>query len=308
MTRFRQAAAEYLAVRRALGFKLKGYDRLLEDFLDYLERCGATTVTVQAAAAWATGPAGVTTGRWADRLSAVRSFARYLQGVDPSVEVPPSDLLVCQRQHRTPYLYSPSDITRLVAAAACLRPALRGATYEAQFGLLGCTGMRVGETIALDRSDVDLLTGVVEIKDAKFRKHRCLPLHASTVAALRHYAQARDELCRKPKAASFFVSSRGTRLLYVCVNEVFRKLVEDIGMAAQPGAGHPRIHDLRHHFATTSLEDFHRSGAEPQGKLPVLSAYLGHSDPAWTYHYLHASTELLGLAAERLERWEEARR
>jgi len=118
----------------------------------------------------------------------------------------------------------------------------------------------------------------------------------------------RDRLCPRPKVPSFFVSTRGSRLLYVCVNEVFRKLVEDTGLAAQPGAGRPRIHDLRHGFATASVQDFHRSGADPQGKLPVLSAYLGHADPAYTYIYLHACPELLGLAAQRLERFEEGRR
>ena len=86
------------------------------------------------------------------------------------------------------------------------------------------------------------------------------------------------------------------------------ELVQDAGLAAQPGAGRPRIHDLRHGFATASVQDFHRSGADPQGKLPVLSAYLGHADPAYTYIYLHACPELLGLAAQRLERFEEGRR
>ena len=185
---FRQAAADYLAIRRGLGFKLQGYDRLLADFLGYLERSGASTITVQAAVAWATAPAGASAGRWSDRLGAVRGLARHLQGIDSSVEVPPLELIACRRQRRTPYLYSPSDITRLVGAAASLRPALRGATYEALFGLLSCTGMRVGETIALDRGDVDLRAGELEINDAKFRKHRRLPLHGSTVAALRRYA------------------------------------------------------------------------------------------------------------------------
>ena len=232
---FRQAAAGYLAIRRGLGFKLQGYDRLLADFLGYLERSGASTITVQAAVAWATAPAGASAGRWSDRLCAVRGLARHLHGIDSSVEVPPVELIACRRQRRIPYLYSPSDITRLVGAAASLRPALRGATYEALFGLLSCTGMRVGETIALDRGDVDLRAGELEITDAKFRKHRRLPLHGSTVAALRRYAEVRDRLCPRPKVPSFFVSTRGTRLLYVCVNEVFRKLVEDTGLAAQPG-------------------------------------------------------------------------
>ena len=203
------------------------------------------------------------------------------------------ELIACRRQRRTPYLYSPSDITRLVGAAASLRPALRGATYEALFGLLSCTGMRVGETIALDRGDVDLRAGELEINDAKFRKHRRLPLHGSTVAALRRYAEVRDRLCPRPKVPSFFVSTRGTRLLYVCVNEVFRKLVEDTGLAAQPGAGRPRIHDLRHGFATASVQDFHRSGADPAGQAPGA---LGLSRPCRSRLHLHLPPCLSGAA------------
>lgn len=304
MSRLRQAAADYLAVRRALGFKLQGYDHMLEDFLDSLQGVAETTVTVQAAVAWATAPDGVSRSYWLSRLSAVRGFARYLKGIDPSVEVPPVDLLAGRRERRVPYLFSPSDLARLVTAAGLLRPALRGATYEVLFGLLGCTGMRVGEAIALDRNDVDLGTGVVEIKEAKFRKHRRLPLHRSAVAALRRYAEVRDQLCPRPKAPSFFVSTRGTRLIYVCINEVFRTLVEDLGLEPQSGAGRPRIHGLRHSFAMASLEDFHRSGADPAGMVPVLSAYLGHGDPAWTYVYLQAADELLRLAAKRLEHFE----
>lgn len=306
MSRLRQAAADYLAVRRALGFKLSGYDSMLEDFLDHLERSEETTVTVQAALAWAIAPADGSCSYWSSRLSAVRGFARYLQGIDPTVEVPQVDLLTCRRERRDPYLYSPSDVARLVAAAASLRPALRGATYEALFGLLACSGMRVGEVIALDRENVDLRAGMVEINDAKFRKHRELPLHRTAVAALCRYADVRDQLCPRPKVPSFFVSMRGTRLLYVCINEVFRSLVADLGLAA-PGASPPRIHGLRHRFATATLEDLHRSGVDPEGMLPVLSAYLGHGDPAWTYVYLDGSPELLSLAAERLERFEGAR-
>ena len=147
----RQAAGDYLAIRRRLGFKLQGHDRLLASFVDYLQRSESSTITVQSAVAWATAPAGVSAGYWRDRLCAVRGFARYVQGIDSSTEVPPLELIAGRRQRRTPYLYSQSGRAALMEAAACLRPALRGATYQALFGLLICTGMRVGETIALDR-------------------------------------------------------------------------------------------------------------------------------------------------------------
>ena len=308
MSALRYAAAEYLAVRRALGFKLRGHDRLLNDFIDHLDACGATTITVAGAVAWATARPNVSPVRWSQRLSVVRGFARHLRCLYPSTEVPPEDLLAYRRHRPTPHLYSTDDIGRLVRAAAVLRPTLRGVTYEAFFGLLAVTGMRVGEAIGLDRGDVDLRCGVLEIRQAKFGKHRRVPLHDSTVAALRRCAEIRDELCPTPKAVSFFVSTRGTRLLDVVVHGVFRKLVETVGLQPQPGAGAPQVHGLRHSFAVATVRDWHRDGADPTGKLSVLSAFLGHADPAYTYWYLQACPELLGLAVERLERWEQERR
>lgn len=302
MNGLREESAHYLRIRRTLGFKLRGHDRLLEDFCDSLERTGASTITTAAALVWATTPTEVSPIRWGQRLCAVRGFARHLHGLDPAVEVPPIDLLSYRRQRPKPYLYTEKDIVGLVTAAASLRPTLRGATYQTFFGLLAATGMRVGEAIHLDRTDVDLDAGVLDINDAKFRKHRRLPLHRSTVAAMRQYAEVRDELCGEPKVASFFVSLAGTRLLDVTVHSVFRQLLQPLCLAAQPGTGGPRIHALRHTFAVTTLRDWYRCGADMDGKLPVLSAYLGHAEPASTYWYLQACPELLALAAQRLER------
>ncbi len=305
MTGRRQAAIDYLAVRRALGFKLRGHDRLLVDFLDYLEDSDAATVTCAAALAWATGSPDASPTRWAHRLSVVRGFARHLQCSDPTVEVPPPDLLSRPRHRPAAHLYSEADITRLLEAAGALRPALRGATYQPLLGLLSVTGMRIGEAISLDRENVDLRAGVLDIPLTKFRKHRRLPLHESARAALRDYAQVRDELCPHPRAPSFFVSTRGTRLLDATVRHVFRKLLIEIGLEPRPDGTGPKLHGLRHTFAVATVRDWHREGADPTGKLSLLSAYLGHADPAYTYWYLQACPELLGLAAERLERWQE---
>lgn len=189
MNSLSEEAADYLMIRRALGFKLRGHDRLLADFFAFLESTGNQTITTEAALAWATAPAELSLIRWSQRLCAVRGFARHLHGLDPTIQVPPVDLLTCRRERPTPYLYTEHDIARLVVAATSLRPALRAATYQTLFGLLASTGMRVGEAIHLDRADVDLNAGVLDINDAKFRKHRRLPLHRSTVAALSEYVQ-----------------------------------------------------------------------------------------------------------------------
>jgi len=279
MTDLHAAAGEYLAIRRALGFKLRGHDRLLDDFIAFLADAGASTITNAAAVAWATRPPGVQSVRYAQRLCVVRGFAGYLHAFDAAVEVPPIDLLPYRRWRRTPYLYSQDGIDALLAATDQLRPALRAATYRGVFGLLAVTGMRVGEVIALDDADVDLHAGVLAIDEAKFGKHRRLPLHRSTVAALRDYAESRERLCPRPRATSFFVSTRGTRLIYRCVHTAFTELLTRAGITAPPGTAAPTIHGLRHSFAVATLRDWYRAGVDVAVKLPVLSAYLGHAHP-----------------------------
>ena len=201
MTDLHAAAGEYLAIRRALGFKLRGHDRLLAEFIAFLTDTGSPTVTTTAALAWATRSPHLQSVRYAQRLSVVRGFAGYLHALDAAVEVPPLDLLSYRRQRRTPYLYAHAEVDALLAATDLLRPPLRAATYRGVFGLLAVTGMRVGEVIALDDGDVDRHAGRVTIREAKFGKHRRLPVHATTVTALRDYAQARAQLCTSPARA-----------------------------------------------------------------------------------------------------------
>jgi len=162
--------------------------------------------------------------------------------------------------------------------------------------------MRVGEAIRLDRSHLSLPDGLLTIYGTKFNKSRQLPLHPSTVEALRAYERRRDELCPRATAPSFFVgTTAGTRLAYSTVAATFSRLVPMAGIVARSSRCRPRMHDLRHSFAVVTLLDWYRCGSEVQPLLPLLSTYLGHADPKWTYWYLSASPELLALAADRLQ-------
>ena len=301
MSTLRTAAEEYLAVRRSLGYKLELQGRLLLDFTGYLERTGAATVTVAAAVAWATQPAGAAPVWWKQRLSVVRCFARHLATLDPACEVPPTDLLPARYRRRTPYLYSPAEVAALVHAAGTLAVPLHAATYQALISLLAATGLRVGEAMALGRCDVDLDTGLLTVVRGKYGKSRRVPLHSTTTEMLRRYADRRDRLCPAPAAGSFFVSTAGTRLLASSVDGVFPQLLSLAGVPTPPGGRRPRVHDLRHSFAVATLLDWYRDGGDVHARLPLLSTYLGHTSPAHTYWYLHAAPELMALAARRLE-------
>lgn len=303
MSDLHDAAHEYLSIRRALGFKLRGHDHLLAEFIGFLAHAGTSTPTTTLAVAWATGPADrVQPVRCAQRLSAVRGFLRYLHGLDPSIEVPPTDVLSSRRERVDPYLYSSQDILALITATSVLRPAFRAATYRTVFGLLAVTGLRVGEAIRLDRDDIDVDAGNLLVRQTKFGKQRRLPLHHTTLAVLRDYAAQRDELFPHAGTPSFFVSTRGTRLVYPCVRSAFTQILPLTGIVVPAGASAPRIHGLRHSFAVATLRDWYRTGSDDiAAKLPILSAYLGHAHPASTYWYLSAASDLLALAAERLE-------
>lgn len=290
---------EYLRLRRAVGFKLKEEERLLAQLVRYLEAAAATTVISELAISWARLPEGVHPNQWAKRLRIARGFAAYLQTIDPMAEIPPPDVFPTRRQRATPYLFSQQDICRLLAEARRLRHPMRAASYEALFGLLAVTGMRIGEAIALEREDVDLDAGLVRIRKAKGDRGRLVPLHLTATEALRRYAVERDRLCLTPRSRAFFISSAGTPVLGVSLRATFREITTRIGIRTQEVR--PRIHDLRHRFAVQTLIDWYRSGVNIDEHITTLSTYLGHVSPADTYWYLSASPELMALAADRLD-------
>ena len=301
MTPLRQAVADYLTMRRGLGFKLQRAGSLLPDFVSHLERCHARTVTRDLALEWAMQPPGAHPAWWVTRLEVVRGFARYLQAFDPSTEVPAPELLRGRYRRKAPYLYSQGDIDRLFEAIRQLCSPQRAATLNTLIGLLAVAGLRVGEAIRLDREDVDWIQRLLVIRESKFGKSREVPLHESTVEALRAYARLRDRIFGRATTPAFFVSTTGTRLFHANINKAFQHALRDAGLQPRSTGRRPRFHDFRHTFAITTLLAWYRAGEDVDARLPQLSTYLGHVDPAATYWYLSASPELLAQTARRLE-------
>jgi integrase len=301
MKRLADAAQEYLALRRALGFKLRHETWWLPDFVSFLKRHRSSIITTELALRWAQQPPHAASSWWAKRLGAIRSFARHHLALDPRTEVPPPDLLPYRGRHQTPYIYSDKEICALVQKARCLPLPLQSATYATLIGLLAVTGMRVGEALALKKDDVDWGRSLLTVRHGKFQKSRHVPVHRSVLAALRGYSTRRDGLLRGRQSSSFFVSTVGTRVFEQNFGFVFRRLLQGTGV----GAGNrrrPRVHDLRHSFAVKTLRNWYRAGVDVERRLPSLSTYLGHVAPSTTYWYLTATPELLALASKRAER------
>jgi integrase/recombinase XerD len=268
----------------------------------YLEAAGERTITSELAISWARLPSGAHPRYWAARLAIARGFALYIETIDPATEIPPAGAFVARYLRPTPYLWSREDVCRVLEAASGLRPPLKAASYQALFGLLAVTGMRVGEAVALEPGDVDLDDGVITIREqtAKLERARLVPLHPTTVQALERYVTARHRLCPRPRSKTFFVSAAGSGIDRSEVSKTLRKITTALGLRTE--TVHPRAHDLRHSFALSTLIGWQRAGVRIDEHIAVLSTYLGHARPADTYWYLTATPELMGAAAERLDR------
>jgi integrase len=298
---------EYLAMRRALGYGLRRQEKLLHQFLAFLEERGETQITTATALGWARVPAGGQAWR-SYRLAAVRGFARYLASVGDRVEVPAVDLLPDVPHRTVPFIYSEEQIVTLMDAASTLRTPHRTVTVRTLIGLLAVTGMRVGEAIALDRADFDEYHGVLTVRHGKLAKSRELPLHPSTVAAVRGYLRRRDRPRGPAGETALLVSMAGTRLLATNVSAAFATLRARAGIEPRSARCRPRVHDLRHAHAVHTILDAYRAGQDTGPRLALLATYLGHVDPSSSYWYLEATPELMAAAGERLERYLETLR
>jgi integrase/recombinase XerD len=172
MSQLRRHIDDYLALRRALGFKLEKPGRLLPGFAAFAEAAGAGTVTIDLALRWGVLPQGTSPVWAAQRLSMVRGFARYLQAVDPAVQVPPADLLPARTRRATPYIYSDDDVTALMAAARSLRNPLKAATFETLIGLLAVTGCFSGGAYP-DRLTIFRVSAGQRLINMVQSRHRC---------------------------------------------------------------------------------------------------------------------------------------
>ncbi|MDP9344663.1 MAG: tyrosine-type recombinase/integrase, partial [Actinomycetota bacterium] len=275
--------------------------KLLAQFLAWLDERDHSVITTELALEWATLPPATGSNWHRHRLSVVRGFAAHLHAIDPAHEVPPADLLLARPRRAVPYLYTNGEVLALMDAAGIIATPHREATMRTLIGLLAVTGMRIGEAIRLDRSDVDYEHGLIVVRDSKFGKSRELALDLTTIAALRRYLRRRDRPTPVEPTAAVFTSATGTRLTYCNVHLAFKRIVRHAGLRPRSAECRPRPHDLRHTFAVNTILDAYRSGGDVQARLPLLSTYLGHVHPGSTYWYLQAAPELLALAGQRLE-------
>lgn len=293
----------YLAQRRGLGFRLKTSEYLLRQFLNWLQSCGKSeTFTIEDAVQWARGPADAAPVWWSQRLAAVRPFAAWLSACGTDIPRIPPGLLPARTTRRTPFIYSQTDLDRLLTACPLFFPNARvAATMATIIGLLAATGLRIGEALRLRVPDLDISDNVLRVNATKSPLDRLVPLDPSTTATLVDYLSLPERLATGPAPTGpIFVNNRGSSYVVETIEQHFAALVDALGLVPA-GQRRPRLHDLRHTFATGHMIAAYTHGKNPARTLGLLSTWLGHTGPEHTYWYLSAVPELLAAAAGRLE-------
>lgn len=297
--------ARYLKERRQLGFALNA--STLMRFARYADAQGHRgPLTRELQINWAkehVKRTGSTTR--ARRLRDIRPFVAYYRQFEPDTEFVDPYTFGREKRRITPHIYTDQEISDLIQASGRLSPqgGLRPATYQAFFGLIAATGLRLCETLDLRVADVDLAGATLTVRNTKFNKSRRLPLHPSVVQALRHYEVARNQAVSHAADFPFFVSQSGCAIPKRTVHYVFERLRDSLGWVARGMHPHPRIHDLRHTFAVRRMQLWHESGDPIEQRLFWLCTYLGHAKISDTYWYLAAVPELMAVAGDTFEKF-----
>jgi integrase len=302
MSSFTMALADrvegYIILRRSLGYSFLKQAATLRTLVRYVEAEQIDgPLTQEMTLNFVISSNGTANGR-AIRYGVVRRFAEYLAIYDPRTEALDRKALPRSRAIPPPRILSDDELRSLMSACRSVSPGypVRAMMLTPLIGLLASTGLRSGEALRLDRADVDLTGGILHIRKTKFRKDRLVPVHSTTLEALRDYARQRNSIFPAPKDSAFFLSSRGNRLSPTGLQQAFAAAckIADLhkGKTLRP-------HDLRHRFAVTRLALWHREKADVQALLPVLAAYLGHARYSDTAYYVTGTAELLGMAADR---------
>jgi integrase/recombinase XerD len=289
----------YIVIRRAAGHDFNTGARLLRLYGRFTVSRGDSRVRRETALDWAA--AAISPHSRSVRMRTVVGFARFLHAEDERHEVPPSHAFAARWNRPLPYIYSDGEVARLLAAAGRLRLSyrhpLRRETYRTMIGLIATTGLRRSEALDLRVQDLSP-DGVLMIRRTKFRKSRLVPLHPTTEAALRRYLQLR----RRSRTADdhLFLSAGGGRIESSVANQTFRRVLTLAKIGLTRGR-RPRIHDLRHTFATRALERCPSDRRAIAKHFVALSTYLGHVKMSATHWYLEATPDLMNDIASAAE-------
>lgn len=290
------AITQFIDMKTKLGFKYNTGKFILSQ-IDQLAQKGEEETrgfTKKFAQKWSEKRCNESERYRYERIRYLAQFSSYLCDLGIPSYIP--KLPRYPKNTFVPYIYSQKEILALFKASDELRSVKRNMNsclicMPALIRLLYSTGVRIGEALALKDEDVNLEENYLRVKDSKNGKERIIPISTSLVSVCKEYRNYRDHLPIKDSPRNFFISANGNK----CgqgVGSWFKKCLSEAGIH-YTGRNHgPRVHDLRHTFAVTSLASMAEAGVDLYASLPILSNYLGHGSIGATNHYVRLTANM----------------
>lgn len=295
-------ADEFIRYKRDLGYKYRSQAYEIKSFAQFADiHAPGRPFTVKMALQWATIP-NSSKAYHLSRLNNLSGFARFLIISDPKTELIPKAILGSGFHRTTPYIYSSEEVLRLMTTSAYARPRkINTYTFSTIIGLLSCTGLRIGELLALNDEDVDWSQKTLIVRGSKKLPMRLVPLHSSAIDHLKQYVKCRDCVFPNSTDDALFLSSRGMRYAYPTISMAWVHLRLKTGIGKNEKRL-PRLHDFRHTFACNHLLNAYKENKNIDTAVHLLSVYLGHGSIKRTYWYLTGVPQLLELISSRVEK------
>jgi len=217
---------------------------------------------------------GVARSSIANKLSAIRSFYRYLHRENVVKENPLDRVSSPKLDRRLPIVLTSVEITNLLEAPDLSTPA--GQRDRAILELLYASGLRVSEIVRLNLGQVDVNMHELRVVGKGNKERAVLMGQPAADAMTRYLAEGRVSLLGGKREEAFFVNRYGKRL----IERRIQKIIDQYAaLAGIPRKVHPHI--LRHTFTTHMLD----GGAD----LRVVQELLGHASLSTTQIYTHVS-------------------
>jgi integrase len=290
---------QYLIYRHNLGYSMKPSLSHLKTFDRYLKQKQAQQVLLQPSFFMGMQADLKIETRSVNRiLSSVRVFFNYLVRTGVYSQNPLKDIPYLPENDIMPYIFSPQQVNHLLSAVSnqirkvSKRKYLKDLSGYMAIVLLARCGLRICEPLRLKLNDYRFDEKTIYIEKTKFKKDRLIPLPQSVAIELENYLAVRQCLLADVDNKYLLANSTGKGLNDHRVRTVFHRAVSDIGLE-QPrqiignvNISSPTPHSLRHSFAINTLSSVKKRGRSAQNALPVLAAYMGHSEYKHTIKYL----------------------
>lgn len=287
---------QFIELKRKLGFKFQSGAFYLSkiDLLAQERSETSSGITKDFADKWSERNAGETDRNRYFRIGLLRRFSSFLR--DNGIESYVPRLPPMPENTFIPYIFSPVEISALFKACDELKLRMFNShtclmCIPSLFRLLYGTGLRIGEVLALKNEDVNLEDNYLHVRDCKSGKARIIPISDSLSSVCKEYLWNRERLPIAQKVSEYFFVRADGMKCGPAVRSWFKRCLDSSGIP-HGGPQSPRIHDLRHTFAVTSLATMAQSGIDLYVSLPILSNYLGHQSLDATNHYVRLTASM----------------